>query len=1416
MTRKITAIVTALAMVLSLLPVGALPSWAAEGEVKYLDADGNLQSITATEVTAVTEKDTEWGADDSQEHWYVVEPTEGGITINQRVTVTGDVHLILADGASLTVNGGIGVRNGNSFTIYGQSAGSGALTAQKVADNNAGIGGTGEYVSGGRITINGGTVMASGGSNGAGIGGGYFATGGAISINGGTVTATGGKIGAGIGGGYRQGGGTITITGGRVTANAGSRAAGIGGGGNVSNSLGGIGGDVTISGGIVIANGSAGGAGIGGGERSESHGSFTTTASGKAIVIASAIGATNDQANWRGLIFNGSSGALYGDSITATSDFTIPSGKTLTLTTGQTVTIPDGVTLTNNGTIDAQEGTLDNQGTIINHGTILGTVGGDVRGTSTVNVHFEQNGETVSTAYYGDTVTVVATMVKKQVTTNSLSADLGTVNFYFGGTDGTKLNAQPIAVSSDGDTYTASTTFTITGTQWKWGYNTITADFGGVKNNTEGLAVATGSAQLTMGMGKSAIADVTVTKDGQEPDRFTYGDTITISGTITIASTGEVHDIGPSTERVFLKSGDRLISDFFDVDENGHFTVTYDTTDKDIGAGENTLTLHYYGDDYLTECDSAPITVNLQKKQVSSTYTGDALTKTYDGTADIAEAVLLQIDGLYNGDDVTATAVAHFEQSAVGNNLAVAFDAPSLSGNDAGFYDVSAPTNVTGSITSAPLAGSLTIEGDAVFGKELTANYKQTLDESVTYQWKRGGEVIQGATESTYQVTEADIGKTLSVVATASDSNHTGSVSASTDTAVAKAEQDAPKPGEGYTINYEKETITAESGCEFENGAIEISDAAGKTVKVRKKATTTHEASDWTEVKLPERPAQPDLAINNASESVTIPAGHSYKLDGDKDWTPCKAEKSVKVDAEKTITIRKNATTDAFASAELTLTAPAQGDTPNLTIDNASESVTIPAGHSYKLDKAESWTKCDKETPVNVEPKQSITIRKDATGEAYASDAQTLTAPARGTTPDFKIDNAKESITISAGYSYKLDGKDWIACDKETVVPVDPLQKMTIRKDATTTEYASDPQELTAPSRLDAPTSVVGSINTLSGLDPNTMEYSRDGKTWAAVKGTSMDLTAGDYYVRFKATTEKFASDSVKVTVKPYNGKYSYETSVTQPEHGKIVVDKYVTEGENVTITVTPDDGYVVDSVSVTDKRGKTVEVTKNSDGTYSFTMPKGNVSITATFVESDEPEPEPQPEPSELPFTDVSADAWYIDPVRFVYSEGLMTGTTATTFSPNLTTTRGMIVAILYRMEGEPDLSDENLGYPFADVDASAYYGDAVYWARLNGIVSGYSSESFGPTDSITREQLAAILYNYAAYKGVDTSARADLSSYTDAGTISGWATDAMQWANAEGIVNGMSASELAPKGNATRAQVAAMLQRYVENILA
>ncbi|MGI6180616.1 MAG: S-layer homology domain-containing protein [Agathobaculum sp.] len=182
--------------------------------------------------------------------------------------------------------------------------------------------------------------------------------------------------------------------------------------------------------------------------------------------------------------------------------------------------------------------------------------------------------------------------------------------------------------------------------------------------------------------------------------------------------------------------------------------------------------------------------------------------------------------------------------------------------------------------------------------------------------------------------------------------------------------------------------------------------------------------------------------------------------------------------------------------------------------------------------------------------------------------------------------------------------------------------------------------------------------------------------------------------------------------------------------------------------------------------------------------------------------------------FTDVKAGDWFAEEVQYVVDKGLMNGVTKTTFAPSATTTRGMIVTILYRLEGSPKLDNENLGYPYADVNASAYYGDAVYWARLNGIVNGYSAEKFGPNDAITREQMAAILYRYAQYKGYDVSKTAKLDDYKDGAEVSAYATAAMQWANGEGLITGKTATTLVPKGDATRAEVATILMRFCENV--
>ena len=326
--------------------------------------------------------------------------------------------------------------------------------------------------------------------------------------------------------------------------------------------------------------------------------------------------------------------------------------------------------------------------------------------------------------------------------------------------------------------------------------------------------------------------------------------------------------------------------------------------------------------------------------------------------------------------------------------------------------------------------------------------------------------------------------------------------------------------------------------------------------------------------------------------------------------------------------------------------------------------------------------------------------------------------------------------------------------------------------------------------------------------------------TWQVVSGpaeidasTGAVRVTGEGEIKIRVTKAKDATHSAtsaEITFTaneiPYTGKYSYEISTDIGDNGAITVDRYATEGERVTITVSPDEAYKLDDLSVT-AHGKEVTLTDNGDGTFSFTMPSGDVRITATFAEDpdwtpDEPE-EPSTDVSEI-FIDVAPNAWYKDAVQYAYDNGLMTGVSATEFAPEATTTRAMIVSILARLEGVT--SAEAAG--FGDVN-DEWYATAVNWAANVGVVNGYEDNTFRPNQPITREQLAAILMNYASYKGEDVSARADLSNYTD--QPSAWATETMQWAVAEGLISGVTADQLQPQGNATRAQVAAILERFL-----
>lgn len=333
-----------------------------------------------------------------------------------------------------------------------------------------------------------------------------------------------------------------------------------------------------------------------------------------------------------------------------------------------------------------------------------------------------------------------------------------------------------------------------------------------------------------------------------------------------------------------------------------------------------------------------------------------------------------------------------------------------------------------------------------------------------------------------------------------------------------------------------------------------------------------------------------------------------------------------------------------------------------------------------------------------------------------------------------------------------------------------------------------------------------GAVVTVSGTDEVgnavTLTDNGNGTYSATLPNKTQTYTFIAAYDGSQTIAPKTDFTTVKVQQRSSGGgepaKPSFPVKISNSGDGVAKVDKsYASAGAKVTITVTPGRNATVQHITVTDEDGERLKLTENRDGTYSFTMPSGTANVYVRFSGSG------------LPFADVPSGSWYYDDIAYVYDAGLMTGLTATAFGPNLSTTRGMIVTILWRMENEPAAKH---GCPFADVRRGSYYEQAIAWASENGIVTGFDSSTFAPDRAITREQLAAILFRFAAYRGMDAvTLRENLSSFQDQAAISAYAVSALNWAVGEGLMQG-TGDKLEPTGNATRAQVAAMLRRFMQ----
>ena len=496
------------------------------------------------------------------------------------------------------------------------------------------------------------------------------------------------------------------------------------------------------------------------------------------------------------------------------------------------------------------------------------------------------------------------------------------------------------------------------------------------------------------------------------------------------------------------------------------------------------------------------------------------------------------------------------------------------------------------------------------------------------------------------------------------------------------------------------------------------------------------------------------------AEGSSLPDGLSLNSDGTITGTPTTAGTS-------TFTVK--AENDyGNDSTQFTLTIVAAANVP---VDRVALS---PSTLNLKEDETGTLT-------ATVEP--SNATNKNVTWESSNTSVATVDATGEVTA----IGAGTATITVTTE-----DGNKTATCAVTVTAATVSVTGVTLSQNEAHLYYNRTPNTLTLTATV-APDNATDKTVTWTSSNPSVATV-ENGVVTAVACGTAV-ITA-------TAADGSGASASCTVTVSSYlpPANPNYRITVEATQGGTVTADPTAAKaGATVTLTPVPDRGYQVGSVAVTDRFGNAVAVTEQADGTYTFTMPNGQVTVTVTFAEAP------------LPFPDVAEGDWFYDAVRYAYENGLMDGVGDNLFAPNSETTRAQLVTILYRLEGEPEVSGTS---GFTDVEAGTWYTDAVAWAAANGIVNGVSETEFAPGKDITREQLATILFRYAEAKGYDVSARADLSAYPDADQIQSYATESVAWAVAEGLIQGFEDNTLRPAGNATRAQIATILMRFCEGV--
>ena len=1306
--------------------------------VSYRICDENEQNWKTEECrdyTVVDGSTTAWS-----DGWYVV---NSNVTIGSRVTVSGEVHLILADGASLTANGGINVAESNSFSVYAQSVGknmgtltvtggsygagiggrngdrngsscgnitiNGGSVAATGGDEAAGIGG-GVFGSGGKITINGGNVTATSGNEAAGIGGGAHGSGGNITINGGTVTATSvTPLGAGIGGGQESSGGNITINGGNVTATSEAFAAGIGGGQESS------GGNITINGGTVTATGGPEGAGIGSGSHGSYDtitinggsvtatggelaagigggigdeiggygGSFTTGTDGHALIVASSISDKSQRDSWSGIIFEGDTGEVYGNP-TIQENVEIPSGKTLTVPENTTLTVSSGVTLTNSGTI-TNSGIITNSGTITNNGTITGngTLGGE--------------GNLVGSGTVAPTIT------------NNLQKD----------------SAVSVTVSPSPATYGSKVNITATISRAATISKAANAITRAAENQVE-FFVGTDSNKKSLGTANVSgdIATLSDVEISQEKG-FAVGE-----NTIT-AEYGGSMGLKPQTGSTRL-TVQRDLKDAI-VTVNGEYFYTNSPIIPEVSVTWNGTQLTKdtdYTVDYTDNTNAGKATVTVSGK---GNYTGTKTEKftiapasyqiTLAGRADSPTKITLD-KAVVNPSDTGATITYGYSTTdATPTNWQMEREFTGLKAGTTYYFFAKATA---------------------------TANYAETISKGVA-------------------ITTPE--KTVSAIKISKQPNKLSYTSGQKLNLSGLSVQVNYKDNTNKTILWESGKLTAEPAQET---VLTVANHNGKTITISYGGQTAQ-----TDVLTVGKAEQATLSITGAPGKIY--KGSSFTLQtsggsgkGAVTWSVVSG--SAKVDANGTVTVTDTGKFQIKAvkaedaeynqtEALITLTAVEKPDSSGGSSGSSGGSSGSSGGSSSDNGGSGGSTIVDRPTSGNPNTPttgQTTPVKPTTNGNAninkstvqQAIDKAAADAKKNGTTAN----GIAVVVPVNVGDTRR---------DVQIILKADTLDKLVSSK---VKRFTID---------TDRMADFDFTLDTLKELNRQT---------------------GGELILKIKKTVVSYQEAKKAIGSRPV-----YDITLECVKDGKKTAVNLNGETISVAIPYTPAKNEKTGNLYAVyvDKTGKVEWLTKSS---YDADQ-KAVIFEAAHFSIYGVGYKNPVPN-----FTDINGH-WAKEHILFTVSRGLFSGTSKTTFSPNTTLTRGMFVTALGRLAGI-DPADYKNG-KFTDVKSNAYYAPYVNWAASKGIVNGTGATTFAPDNKITREQMAVIMKNYADKMGYSIPKTLEAVTFADNAQISSWAKDAVKTMQQTGVLSGKANNLFDPKGNATRAEAATVLHRFVEVII-